>query len=206
MARPGHPHQHRDRCARRLAVALACLVRPVHRLPGPGEVAALALPAALAGRAHHRPPGASVPRPGAGPGARQGPLDPVHRPGAGPAGLRPGRRRLRRQGRESGPRVRRPPLPGPLSPARLPDPGVRPPRRARRDHPGPGHPRARRPEGARHRTTGGRLAVAGPAARHPPAGRRGHRLRERLHPVVARPRPARPAPGRAGEDTGPIRR
>ena len=144
MARPGHPHRHRDRAAHRLAVALAWVVLPVHRLPGPRQVAALALPAALAGRADHRPPGAGVPRPGPGAGARQGPLHPVHRPGARPARLRPGPRRLRRPGREPGPRVRRNPVPGPPGPARLPDPGVRPPRRAGRDHLRPGHPGARR--------------------------------------------------------------
>ena len=40
-------------------------------------------------------------------------------------------------------------------------------------------PRPGRPQGAGHRPPRGRLAVAGPAARHPPAGRRGHRRRER---------------------------
>ena len=70
------------RGAGRVVVAVACLVPPFIVPPGAGEVAALALPAAL-GRGHdHRPPGPGVSGPAAAAGAGQGHLYPLHRPGA----------------------------------------------------------------------------------------------------------------------------
>ena len=67
----------------------------------------------------------------------------LHRPGAGPAGVGPVRGRLRRPGRQPGPRVRRHAVPDPLRLPGCAGAGVRPPRRPGRHHPRPGHPRSR---------------------------------------------------------------
>src|SRR5260221_214389 len=62
--------------------------------------------------------------------------------------------------------------------------------------PAPAHPRPDRPAGAAGRPSRGRRPVDHPAARHPPADRRGHRRGERLDHLGPDPRPAaRPAPG-----------
>ena len=157
---------------------------------GAEHVAGLGLPAPLARGDDHRRPGPLLPGPDHPARAGQGHLDPVRRPGSGPAGLRPVRRRLRRPGRQPGPRVRRPAVPGPLGPVRGRRAGVRPPRRPGRHHPRPAHPRPGRPQGPAGRATGGRPALAGPPPRHSRPDRRGHRGREGLAAVG-------PGPGHA---------
>ena len=180
------------------------LVRPVRRRPGAGQVAALALPAAL-GRGHdHRPPGPGLPGPSAAAGARQGHLDPVHRPGAGPASCPASRPRT-----------------SPAAPRTWPTGSARCMCRVRTGRPGllvlefvrrdalaaiipalpiPAHadlralPVGRREDGS---------PWTGPAARHPPADRRGHRRREGLGDLGADPRPAPRPARRAGPASWP---
>ena len=124
-----------------VVVAVAGLVPPPRARPGAGEVAALALPAAL-GRGHdHRPPGPGLPGAAAAAGHGQGHLHAVHRPGADRDRVRPVRRGLRPPRRGPGPRVRRAAVPGPVGPAGVAGAGVRPPRRPGRHHPRPAHPR-----------------------------------------------------------------
>ena len=207
MARPGDHHRIVVGGARRVAVLLAGVVRPVHRRPGAGEAARLALPAALDRRHDHQPSCARLPGPPAAAGARQGDLHPVHRPGTRRRRVRPGHRRLRREGGEPGARVRRDAVPGPHRPPRLPGARIRPPRRAGGDHPGHRGHRTGEPQGAAGRPPRGRVAVAGPAARHPRPDRRGHRRGQGVGDLVADPghaaRPAsRPRPGAGGRPEG----
>ena len=180
-----------------LAVLLAVLVHPVGDRTCAGQVAGLVVLPAPVGRGdERRRPGPLVPGPHPDARARQGHRHEVHRPGTGPAGLRPGRGRFRQAGRQPGPRVRRPAVPHPLGPVRRAGAGVRPPRRARPDHPRPARAAPGRPGGAAGRPPGGRPAVAGPAARDSRPGGRGHRGGQGV-PAVG------PDPGHAAHDARP---
>ena len=119
LARPGGPGREHRRRAGAVAVAVPRLVLPLHWHPGSWPVAGLALPAPLGRGDDHRPPRPGLPGPGAAARPRQGFGNPLHRPGAGPAGVGPVRGRLRRPGRQPGPRVRRHAVPDPLRLARV---------------------------------------------------------------------------------------
>ena len=79
--------------------------------------------------------------------------------------------RFRGSGGQSGARVRGHVVPGPHRPVGGGAAGVRPPRRPGRDRPGPARPGTPGSAGAAGRQTGGRAAVAGPAAWHASADR-----------------------------------
>ena len=140
MARHQRTHRRGPRCLAGMAVASPGVVFPVRRPARAGEMAAVALPAALGRRHDHQPPCPTLPGPDPAARSRQGVLDPLHRPGARPARLRPVRGGLREPGRESGARVRGLAVPGPLRPARLHRGGAGPPGRPRRPHSRPAHP------------------------------------------------------------------
>ena len=95
--------------------------------PARNTLAGLGLPPQLARGDDHRRPGPLLPGPDHPARPGQGHRDPVRRPGSGPAGLRPMRGRLRRPGRQPGPRVPGDAVPGPHRQVRCGGAGVRPP-------------------------------------------------------------------------------
>ena len=134
----------------------AGVVRAVRGGAGAGLVAVVVLPAPLEGRDDPGRARAGLPRPADAPGPGPGAPGRGGRPGAGRPGDRTGPRRLRRQIREPGARVRRTAVPGPRPRARRADAGAGP----------RGHPRRPDPRVADHQ--GGR---PGGAARRPVRGR-----------------------------------
>ena len=171
--------------------------------PGAGQVAALALPAAL-GRGHDHRPLAPVYQgrlllPVLGKVTSTG----VHRPGADRHRVRPVRRTTSPAAPTTWPTGSAPCCAGSGRPGRrgwcwsssaaTPWPRSSPPCRS------PAHVDLKALAG---RPPRGRLALAGPAARHPSAGRRGHRGREGLDHLGPDPRHALGHQRRAGPAAG----
>ena len=179
----------RDRPGRAAGDA-AGVVRPVRGGAGAGPVAVVVLPAPLEGRddAGRARPG--LPGPADAAGARPGAPRRVRGPGAGRPGDRAGARRLRRQDREPGARLRRPAVPGPRRRAGHRDAGAGPRGHPRRADPRPADRWRGRPGQAAGGPVRGRVAMAAAAGLHARADRGCYRVREGLGDLVDDPRAA----------------